>query len=914
MFKTELHTLREAATQPTLMDKIVAEASSKFSGHPSQASITWIKARYARLSESEYQDSYEDNIEEFRSGQKVRLKEPYAGGAEGEVFTLSQVDYDRKRAWIGDDSNRGWYVRFYQIEPVADEAVDEGWFDGNKNKGPRYNEIAVIRLRIDDSVIDEVILSIRRVLGPDVNRLFRVPAADRYNETTCYIDNRDHHWPPVEGSGIVHPLIRAIWEDTGLDWSIFSFTVEISNEYIDEPYEPGDLADPEADQDYPDNESNIAAEDVTVTEGWFETGVGGNHPATSIYLAGTTGIDEIMAALCNVLPKPEQTIVSFGPLHKPVKINGAKYNYVINIDNESNRFPVSKVTDILNTYTWDLMRLLRNQNFVQITPATLNKDEVERHRENNPVLPKTRLIMIEVPIRFKNRIHTILSDLYGSDITFQRDTSSGDKHKCYIRYAPGITFETLHSDLSGYDWIHLGTAADFVAIDTNESDRNSNHQRIAEADDDNLSKVAHLTTKLVQSNVPDLDPYAQIISMTQKLAGGSIPQAQKLIDRAIRTHLGYKNYHDYFDSYKNDGELTEADKTPAEGRVRRALARTALRVAHKGRDTFTATLSAPDRNATDKTVKNLTHTLANNKMQIEVLNTSSAWKPFEGVTHDITFRLKTELDKNKDTGVQETMARVTEGWNGTPGWHHLEADHEVTKPLTKSNRDELLKNHHSPSHAGYLGKLDDMGEITHHVSNGKVVPGKPHLSEARLKDKPRYAPGTHVEVVAGTHKGKKGKVVPSLKGAYHSPYKGADISHRVSIDGKRYELSSSVLKPVSEAAPESKVGKIVSDFDKWQRKGFSPEQDEIDRQRRIEKKLAKKNGKKVEENADSPTEFRICVVVSEPDATMITKRKLQVQKFLRVKAGNHEIALIKARNFYKNQGYKVHDAWDATGA
>ena len=52
---------------------------------------------------------------------------------------------------------------------------------------------------------------------------------------------------------------------------------------------------------------------------------------------------------------------------------------------------------------------------------------------------------------------------------------------------------------------------------------------------------------------------------------------------------------------------------------------------------------------------------------------------------------------------------------------------------------------------------------------------------------------------------------------------------------------------------------------------------------------------------------RVSVTVSDPRHTMVTKRKEQVQKFVRVQ-GDKAGAVNKAKAHYKNKGYKVHSA------
>ena len=51
---------------------------------------------------------------------------------------------------------------------------------------------------------------------------------------------------------------------------------------------------------------------------------------------------------------------------------------------------------------------------------------------------------------------------------------------------------------------------------------------------------------------------------------------------------------------------------------------------------------------------------------------------------------------------------------------------------------------------------------------------------------------------------------------------------------------------------------------------------------------------------------RVNVTVSEPDHTMVSKRKDKVQKIVAVRADSREHSLSKATQYYKDRGYKVH--------
>jgi len=51
----------------------------------------------------------------FNNGDKVYLKKEYEDKP-GEKFIVSQIDYDKKRCWIGDKNGSGWFVSFHQIQ------------------------------------------------------------------------------------------------------------------------------------------------------------------------------------------------------------------------------------------------------------------------------------------------------------------------------------------------------------------------------------------------------------------------------------------------------------------------------------------------------------------------------------------------------------------------------------------------------------------------------------------------------------------------------------------------------------------------------------------------------------------------------------------------------------------------------
>ena len=76
------------------------------------------------------------------------------------------------------------------------------------------------------------------------------------------------------------------------------------------------------------------------------------------------------------------------------------------------------------------------------------------------------------------------------------------------------------------------------------------------------------------------------------------------------------------------------------------------------------------------------------------------------------------------------------------------------------------------------------------------------------------------------------------------------------------------------------------------------------------KQFANDMKKYTKEEAMQVTEqkHRVLVTVSDPNHTAVTKRKEQIQKFVRLTADNERHAVEKAKAHYKKQGYKIHDA------
>ena len=750
LFKNNLTLLLEGATNRKLMVKIIAEAATKFSTHPSRASIAWIEARYNKLSESHG---------EFHNGQRVCLKPDWAGPEAGEVFTLSQVDHESGRAWLGDKSGAGWYVRFNQITPCGNDSND----DEDEYEADVFNEDAE-QLDVGDDVI--------------------ITGNVAFNGKTGTIDSF--------GKGKAFVVVNLY--NYGKH-SFHSSDVEF-NEYADSDDELDDMMN--SDGHHHEKEEEFFDE-----------------------------IDEDMRGVVhalnpkhdNVLPPPKQ--------------------------------PKKSVLD----------RLFNKQKSVQegYWQDAVEKTEKARAERKGKPFEKNPLSHDE------NGVYVGDKDLDGKPVPKKVKESgpySDTIAKVFAFLNSGDKNRLLAMDDDKLTWLVQSS---------------KKYPHLAYAPSSRIKEFVQ-SWRAKQQNGEEVDE-AKYFRTAYGWAGGRNEKTGKMYKRPdqIKADL---------DAKKKEAAMKDPIK---EGGDERGVSKHHYSDLAKWKDHATkAGFKVTPQTVTQKGKKETHYKGTKDGVWLAHWN-----------GHTKSGHIQLDTDKERDT--------IKEGWNGNPGWHHLEADHEVTVPLTAENMIRYTKQFSVPGPLGYLGKLDDMGEVICHMDGKKVVRGKPHdLNEAtpRLKEKPRYEPGTHVEIIGGTHKGKKGRVVARLKGSYNSPYAGAEIGHRVSIDGKRYELVGSVLKPIEKVKEDSAAVHEVFG---------QPEPDQLGKRGDAERvKRLKARNMPVEVTPEK--QFRICVVVSDPNASMVIARKNQIQKYVKVKATEQAAALTKARNFYKKQGYRVHDAWDATTA
>lgn len=69
--------------------------------------------------------------------------------------------------------------------------------------------------------------------------------------------------------------------------------------------------------------------------------------------------------------------------------------------------------------------------------------------------------------------------------------------------------------------------------------------------DELLKKVADIVMNKVANYYPDADPFNHIWNQAVKL-GVNENDVEKIVDKAVKTHLGAKNYRDYLDGFDED--------------------------------------------------------------------------------------------------------------------------------------------------------------------------------------------------------------------------------------------------------------------------------------------------------------------------------------------------------------------------
>ena len=121
-------------------------------------------------------------------------------------------------------------------------------------------------------------------------------------------------------------------------------------------------------------------------------------------------------------------------------------------------------------------------------------------------------------------------------------------------------------------------------------------------------------------------------------------------------------------------------------------------------------------------------------------------------------------------------------------------------------------------------------------------------------------------------------------------------------------LKSFVAIPVEIAVDESDAAWATSQEVEKRKRLTQKDQSTLSK---IQAMVAKEKAKKksvAESLKEGAAQHKVLVMVSDPNHTAVTKRKEQVMKRVIVNADDKNHAVVKAREFYKKKGYKVHDA------
>jgi hypothetical protein len=153
----------------------------------------------------------------------------------------------------------------------------------------------------------------------------------------------------------------------------------------------------------------------------------------------------------------------------------------------------------------------------------------------------------------------------------------------------------------------------------------------------------------------------------------------------------------------------------------------------------------------------------------------------------------------------------------------------------------------------------------------------------------------------------------------HGAFKGAAKTYTVDHDGGSIQLDKKNIKmhaeevDIDEAAwGQNKMANLKAAHDRHSEKAIAANRAGDDaavkvHQRKMGLIKTQMNKLRTEDVALDEAKHRVSVTVSEPDHPMVTKRKEQQQKFVRV-SGDREGAVTRAQQHFKKQGYRVHGA------
>ena len=223
-------------------------------------------------------------------------------------------------------------------------------------------------------------------------------------------------------------------------------------------------------------------------------------------------------------------------------------------------------------------------------------------------------------------------------------------------------------------------------------------------------------------------------------------------------------------------------------------------------------------------------------------------------------RDKNSLKERNMKTYKELMESLTEAWPGTPEWNA-----KFGKKPSSDRYDIVRKDGVTKATRRYDPKTGESEEPEAHK-------------------------------VAGEQPVKRGRGRPPGK---YGSYKGHNRTGKyVGVHAARKQKTQEAFDYLMTLESEEEIKEFMSTLEE---ETFADLYDYL-----VELEESEKN---LEEGAEINEEkHRVLVTISDPHHPMVSMRNTQKQKFIRVTAADKNAAVQKARDYYKKQNYKVHNA------
>lgn len=223
-------------------------------------------------------------------------------------------------------------------------------------------------------------------------------------------------------------------------------------------------------------------------------------------------------------------------------------------------------------------------------------------------------------------------------------------------------------------------------------------------------------------------------------------------------------------------------------------------------------------------------------------------------------RDKNSLKERDMKTYKELMESLTEAWPGTPEWNAKYGKKPSTDRYDIVRKDGVIK------------------------------------ATRRYDPKTGESEEPEAHKVAGEQPVKRGRGRPPGK---YGSYKGYNRTGKYAgVHAARKQKTQEAFDYLMTLESEEEIKEFMSTLEE---ETFADLYDYLVELEESEKNLAE--GAEINEE-----KHRVLVTVSDPHHPMVSMRNTQKQKFIRVTAADKNTAVQKARDYYKKQNYKVHDA------